>query len=179
MLGYLTTAFQDHVRLREKFGYRVNDSMWKFFRQLGVITAKGRPTSHFGQPLWVWYQYRRAGGDKRSRTEILLEGKQKMKEVRERGVYLAEGFDGKTWKMLPKLDREIRALYADAKKSIWVELDPAFIAAIPNAALLKTRSKDRTDYNITRVVSGIADTALKPIPAAYETVNIIDQLWKE
>lgn len=146
MLGYLTTAFQDHVRLREKFGYKVNDSMWKFFRQLGVIDAKGRPTSHFGQPLWVWYQYRRAGGDKRSRVEILREGKQKMKEVRERGVYVAEGFDGKTWKMKPELDREIRALYADAKKSIWVELDPDFIATIPNATLLKTRSKDRTDY---------------------------------
>ena len=158
MLGYLTTAFQDHVRLREKFGYRVNDSMWKFFRQLGVITAKGRPTSHFGQPLWVWYQYRRAGGDKRSRTEILLEGKQKMKEVRERGVYLAEGFDGKTWKMQPKLDREIRALYADAKKSIWVELDPAFIAAIPNAALLKTRSKDRTDHNIKHHAGGFRNS---------------------
>ena len=48
--------------------------------------------------------------------------------------------------MAPELDREIRALYADAKKSIWVELDPSFIAAIPNALPLKTRSQDRTDY---------------------------------
>ena len=28
MLGYLTTSFQDHVRLREKFGYKVDDAMW-------------------------------------------------------------------------------------------------------------------------------------------------------
>lgn len=146
MLGYLTTAFQDHVRLREKFGFKVNDPMWKFFQRLGVITAKGQATSHFGQPLWVWYQYRRAKGDTRSRLEIIREGKQQMKAVRDRGVYLAEGFDRKTWKMAPKLDREIRTLYADAKKAIWVELDPSFIAAIPKAVPLKTRSQDRTDY---------------------------------
>ena len=146
MLGYLTTAFQDHVRLREKFGYKVNDQMWKFFQRLCVIDGSGRPTSHFGQPLWVWYQYRRAKGDKRSKGEINREGKQKMKEVRDRGVYLAEGFDCKTWEMMPKLDCEIRTLYADAKKAIWVELDPSFIAAIPKAFPLKTRSRDRTDY---------------------------------
>lgn len=146
MLGYLTTAFQDHVRLREKFGFKVNDPMWKFFQRLGVINAKGQTTSHFGQPLWVWYQYRRAKGDKRSRAEITREGKQKMKEVRDRGVYLAEGFDHKTWKMASELDREIRTLYADAKKAIWIELSPSFIAMIPKAVPLKTRSQDRTDY---------------------------------
>ncbi|PKN52979.1 MAG: ethanolamine ammonia-lyase [Deltaproteobacteria bacterium HGW-Deltaproteobacteria-13] len=146
MLGYLTTAFQDHVRLREKFGYKVNDRMWQFFKKLGIIDAGGRPTTLFGDPLWVWYQYRRAKGDTRSKNEIIREGKQKMKEVRARGVYLAEGFDRKTWKMSPALDREIRDLYADAKKSIWVELDPSFVAAIPKAVPLKTRSQDRTDY---------------------------------
>ena len=31
MLGYLTTGYQDHVRLRERFGYKVNDRMWQFF----------------------------------------------------------------------------------------------------------------------------------------------------
>jgi len=146
MLGYLTTAFQDHVRLREKFGYKVNDPMWKFFKKLGVINADGQPTSHFGQPLWLWYQYRRARGDKRSRADIFREGEQKMKEVRGRGVYLADGYRHKTWEMAAGLDREIRALYADAKKAIWVELTPSFVAAIPNAVSLKTRSQDRTDY---------------------------------
>ena len=146
MLGYLTTAYQDHVRLREKFGFKVNDPMWKFFQRLGVINATGKPTSHFGEPLWIWYKYRRAKGDKRARIDILREGKQKMKEVRGRGVYLAQGYDRKIWKMAPGLDHEIRALYADAKKSIWVELEPAFIAAIPNAVCLRTRSQDRTDY---------------------------------
>ena len=33
MLGYLTTGFQDHVRLRERFGYKVEDRMWAFFQR--------------------------------------------------------------------------------------------------------------------------------------------------
>ncbi len=146
MLGYLTTAFQDHVRLREKFGFRINDQMWKFFQRLGVINAKGEPSAHFGDPLWVWYKYRRAKCDKRARAEIIAEGKQKMKEVHGRGVYIARGYNRKIWKMDAGLDREIRTLYKDSKKCIWIELKSSFIAAIPGAVTLKTRSQDRTDY---------------------------------
>ena len=146
MLGYLTTAYQDHVRLREKFGYKVDDRMWQFFQHLGVIDAAGQPTAHFGQPSWVWYQYRRAKGDARSENEIMREGQQKMQEVRERGVYLAEGFGQQTWELAPELDREVRTLYADAKQAIWAEFDPAFLATIPRAVPLRTRSQDRTDF---------------------------------
>jgi ethanolamine ammonia-lyase large subunit len=146
MLGYLTTAYQDLVRLREKFGYRVNDRMWDFFRRLGVIDGTGRPTSHFGEPLRVWLQYRRAQGDTRSEDQIRREGKQKMGEVRGRGVYLAEGFGRSPSEMAPELDREIRTLYDDSKKVLWVEFSAAFVASIPKAVPLKTRSRDRSDY---------------------------------
>ena len=60
MLSYLTTAYQDHVRVRERFGYKVDDRMWAFFQRLGVIDAAGQPTQHFGDPRWVYLQYRRA-----------------------------------------------------------------------------------------------------------------------
>jgi hypothetical protein len=53
MLSYLTTGFQDHVRLREKFGFKVNDDMWDFFKKIKVIDANGKPTKHFGDPVWV------------------------------------------------------------------------------------------------------------------------------
>jgi ethanolamine ammonia-lyase large subunit len=146
MLGYLTTAYQDLVRLREKFGYKVNDRMWHFFQHLGVIDGTGRPASHFGDPLWVWLQYRRAKGDTRSADQIRQEGKEKMGEVRGRGVYLAEGFGREPSEMAPELDREIRTLYADSKKVLWVEFSAAFIVSIPKALPIKTRSGDRSDY---------------------------------
>ncbi len=146
MLGYLTTGYQDHVRLREQFGYKVNDRMWQFFQQLEVIDSRGRPTDHFGDPLWVFLKYRRKKGDSRSDDEILAEGKSQLEAVRSRGVFIAEGHGTTSWQLGPTLERDIRRIYADAKESIWTELEPAFIAAIPDVFRLATRSADRTDY---------------------------------
>jgi ethanolamine ammonia-lyase large subunit len=153
MLGYLTTGFQDHVRIRERFGTQVNDRMWAFFQQLGVIDANGRPTVHFGDPLWVFLQYRRKKGDPRSDAEIRQEGQAQVAAVRRRGVFLALGHGKEPWDLEPALDADIRRIYADAKKSIWTELDPVFVARIPDVLRLATQSKDRTDY-ILHPVSG-------------------------
>jgi ethanolamine ammonia-lyase large subunit len=146
MLSYLTTAFQDHVRLREKFGYKVDDRMWRFFQELGVIDAQGKPTEHFGQPAWVYLQYRRKRGDTRAEAEILAEGKQKIAEVRGRGVFIAEGHGDDIWQLDPALDEQVRYLYDDAKKSIWAELPADFASGIAAAMTVATQSKDRLDY---------------------------------
>ena len=146
MLSYLTTAYQDHVRLREKFGYKVDDRMWRFFQELGVIDAQGRPTEHFGQPAWVYLQYRRKRDDQRPEAEILAEARQKMAEVRARGVFLAEGHGDAPWQLEPALEEHIRYLYEDARKSIWAELPADFAAGIPAAVSVGTQSRDRMDY---------------------------------
>jgi ethanolamine ammonia-lyase large subunit len=52
-------------------------------------------------------------------------------------------------------------------------------SAYISAPTVSTWTKAGIDHNITRVVSGIADTALKPNIAAKKTAGIIDQLWKE
>jgi len=146
MLGYLTTGYQDHVRLRERFGYKVNDRMWSFFQELGVIDTGGSPTRHFGDPLWVFLRYRRRQGDSRREEEILAEGRSQMQAVRDRGVFLAQGYGTRTWELEPRLESDTRRIYADAKQSIWTELTPAFIAQIPQRVQLATRSMDRSDY---------------------------------
>ena len=146
MLGYLTTGFQDHVRLRETFGYRVNDTMWEFFQQLGVIDPDGQPTDHFGDPLWVFVQYRRRKGDERPEPELLEEGRQQLADVRGRGLFVAEGHGEKPWDLQPALKNDTQHVYDDAKLSIWAELTPEFIGAIPNNLQIATRSADRTDY---------------------------------
>ncbi len=146
MLGYLTTGYQDHVRMRDRFGYKVNDPMWEFFQQLGVIDGNGKPTDHFGDPRWVYLQYRRKKGDTRSDGEILSEGQAQVDEVRGRGVFIADGHGARPWDLDPALAKDIHRIYVDAKKSIWTELEPAFIAEIPHVFKLSTQSKDRTDY---------------------------------
>ncbi len=146
MLGYLTTSFQDHVRLRERFGYKVDDAMWAFYRRIGIVDENDRYTRNYGDPLWVYYQYRLAKGDTRSREAVYAEGRQKMAEVEGRGVDLATGHGEQIWDLNPRLAAKVNGLYDDAKKSLWAELTPEFVASVPGALPLRSLSRDRNDY---------------------------------
>ena len=164
MLGYLTTGFQDHVRLREKFGLRVDDRMWAFFQQIGIIDREGKPTEHFGDPNWVYLQYRRRKNDDRSDEEILAESRQTISEIRQRGVFLAEGYGQRHFDLAPRIRAEIQTVYDDAKVCIWKEWDPAFVNRIPQAIPISTRSIDRNDY-ILHPTSGerLSDESLRRV----------------
>ncbi|MEL6538407.1 MAG: ethanolamine ammonia-lyase subunit EutB [Bacteroidota bacterium] len=146
MLSYLTTAYTDHVRVREKFGYRVNDAMWAFFRKLGIIGADDQPTQYFGDPKWVYYQYLQAKGDTRSREEIYQEGSQRIREIRGRGVPISEGYGEEIWQLTPELNAEVHHLYEDAKTSLWTEFEPSSLAFVANQVPLVTKSENRKDY---------------------------------
>lgn len=89
MIGYYSTAFADHLRLRQKFGFKVNDAMWSFFQQVGVVDASGNPTEKFGDPKWLYLQYRRRKGDRRSDAKILAQAERSLRLARGRGVKLA------------------------------------------------------------------------------------------
>lgn len=156
MLGYLTTAFQDHVRLRERFATRVDDRMWAFFRdRLGVVDRHGRPTERFGDPLWVHLRLCRDRGDDRPADDIVAEGRAALAAVRARGVALGEGHGERPWDLPPALDAEVRRLYADARDSLRAEWRPEFVAKIPGARVLRTRAADRDEY-ILRPTTGEA-----------------------
>lgn len=146
MLSYLTTSFSDHVRVREKFGYKINDAMWRFFQRIGVIDSNGKPTEHFGEPLWVYYQYRLAKGDERCRDEIYAEGRDFLQQVQARGVPIAQGYGENIWDPPTALNQKVHRLYEDAKISLWTELNQQAIQAIPRAMPLRTLAKDRKDY---------------------------------
>lgn len=146
MLGYLTTGYHDHVRIREKFGYRVGEAMWKFFQGLGVIDSQGNPTEHFGDPTWVYVAYARRKGDQRAEGELRLEARQRIDAVRERGVFIAEGYSKSISELPVKLEQQIHEIYDDAKQCIWAELPQEFEAKFPGAISIETQSKDRNDY---------------------------------
>ncbi|MCH8862152.1 MAG: ethanolamine ammonia-lyase subunit EutB [Proteobacteria bacterium] len=164
MLSYLTTAFQDHLKVRAQFGYKVNDVMWKFFQSLGVIDANGDPGENFGDPSRVYLAYRRAKADLRPDREILAEAKAQISAVRGRGVFIAEGHGAKPWDLEPGLDKEVHRLYEDAKVSLHTEWDSGYVAGIGNVLLLATRSADRDDY-ILHPVTGeqLSDAALATV----------------
>ena len=131
MLGYLTTGYQDHVGIREQFGFKVDDRMWTFFKELQVIDNNGNPTEHFGDPAWVFLQYSRRRGNQRTDDEILQEARLRIGEIRSRGVFLAEGSGPRPSQLNPRLDSEIHRIYNDARLCIWKELDPRLAEIIP------------------------------------------------
>lgn len=153
MLGYLTTGYQDYVHIREKFGFKVNDPMWQFFQQLRVIDADGKPTQHFADPSWVYLQYCRRKNDARPDSEIQAEATAQIAAIRSRGVFIAEGFGEQPSILEPSLAGHIQHIYDDAKVSIWIQFNDAFVATLPNVLRLRTRSVDRSEY-ILKPVTG-------------------------
>ena len=147
MLGYLTTGFHDHLRLRAQTGLRVDDAMWRFFRDvLEVVDAQGQPTANFGEPLQVFLRYQRARGDRREAAAILEEGRARMAAVMARGVPLAVGHGARPW-LLPAADEaRLREEYADAKRCLWTAWDEEFWTGLPDAVVLRTEAGDREDY---------------------------------
>ena len=146
MLGYLTTGYQDHVRLRESFGYQVNDRMREFFQSIDVLDANGHTGPRFGDPLQLYVEFRKRKGDPRTSDEIRREGETKMAEVRGRGVFLAEGHGPRSFDLKRELHRNIHRICDDAKQSIWAELERSFIEEIPSAMRLASQSESRQDY---------------------------------
>jgi len=146
MLSYLTTAFNNHVKVRNQFGYKVNDSMWDFFKKLEIIDQDGNPTAHFGDPIWVYYKYRQTKKDKRSFAEIYKEGKEAISRIEKRGVPIAQGYGENYWDLDSDLKERIQYLYEDAKVSLWTRLHHKFTESFPASVLIATQSKDRKDY---------------------------------
>ena len=121
--------------------------MWAFFQELGVIDADGRPTEHFGQPSWVYLQYRR-----RQARRAAGRGDPGRGATRDRGACASAASTSpkdtasRSGTSSPSSTAAFAALYDDAKKCLWAELPDAFAAALPGAVTVRTLSSDRTDY---------------------------------
>lgn len=167
MLSYLTTAYQDHVRIRKNFGYKVADKMWDFFvNELAVVNADGSPTQYFGNVKYVYAKYLQKKGDMRTVDAIMTDpATQKfLDDIKGRGVFIAEGYGTNPWDLNPTMDAYIRTLYEDGKKSIFAELPASFAMSVANAVTVWTGSTNREDY-ILHPATGerIKDDAVKTL----------------
>ncbi len=171
MLSYLTTAFNNHVKVREQFGYKVNDAMWEFFKELEIIDEKGNPTKYFGDPIWVYYKFQRAKKDERPLQEIYKEGKEAISRIENRGVPISQGYGENYWDLKPELEKKVQHLYEDAKVSLWTKLNDNFIESFPSSVLIATQSKNRKDY----VYHPSSGETLES--KAVETIKAIRNTW--
>lgn len=146
MLGYLTTGFQDHLRLRRKFGFRINEPMQRFFQTLGVFDANGDLGENFAKPESVYVAFRRRKGDNRPEATILDEAAQAMAAVRARGLFLTEGHGDQPEDLAPAIAEEIQSIYQRSRKSIWAEFDAAFLPSLDGTIIAETAARDRREY---------------------------------
>ncbi len=180
MLGYLTTSYQDHVGLRRRHGLKGDERMVRFFAELGIVDADGQPAEHFGDPLHVYCAFLRRRGDERPDATLLAEGRRLMREVRDRGVFLAEGHGETPAALEPALDARVRSIYDDAKRSIWAEFTAEFLSSLPDALVVRTQSRDRDEYILhpatgesLALASEVAIAALRDAQGAERDVQIV------
>lgn len=145
MLSYMTTSFQDHIHVRHKFGYRVDDRMWAFFKRLGVIDARGCPTATFGDGNWVYLQFCRLKGDARPDEEILAEGNAKLQRLAEHGhLFHSRKLPHSTL----SLKAQVHNLFVECRQCLHAEFTDAFFSTLAPLApsFLHSQAANREEY---------------------------------
>lgn len=138
MLGYMTTSFREHPRLRRRTGRQIASAMQQRLIELGTMTESGAVSGRSADALYAAYQ--KAGGDTRSLDTLRDEGAKKIGALAERGFDL--GYDDP-----PAAQSRIAAIYSNARRALYATLDGAVISdSSPSYCRVHTKSSDRDDY---------------------------------
>lgn len=128
MLGYLTTSFRDHARLRERTGRQPASAMR---RRLAALNA--------ADAAQLYAVYAKAGGDGRTPDRLEEEGRRRIAALRDRGLDLGASSEGG--------DARLNAIYEHARRALYAALDEAVLRDVcPSAVRVRTSAVDREDY---------------------------------
>ena len=89
MLGYMTTSFREHPKLRRRVNKQIASAMHLRLAALGVINETGESTDQQASSLYAAYQ--KAGGDSRSIDELTRHAAKRIGTLQERGFDLGYG----------------------------------------------------------------------------------------
>jgi ethanolamine ammonia-lyase large subunit len=143
MLGYMTTAFRDHPRLRERTHRRITSVMEGRLTALGV---SGETPGRLSATSGLYSAYMKSTGDHRSSDALSAECGRKILEMQERGFDIG---------MLVGSARDeagcgrarIDAIYANARAALYAGLDEGVIRTVsPRSLRVSSTSTDREDY---------------------------------
>jgi ethanolamine ammonia-lyase large subunit len=144
MLGYLTTSFREHPRIRRQTGKDVSSAMKRRLVALGVMNESGDPSGR-GAELLYWI-YRRAGGDTRTFETLREEATKKIALLAERGFDLGYGC-GEDLSDPVEATARIDARYEHARRALYARLDDAVIRDVcPRHLRVRTYASDRDAY---------------------------------
>ena len=129
MLGYMTTSFREHPKLRRQTGRQITSAMQKRIIELSASADA------------LYAAYHKAGGDNRSLDALRDEGAKKIAGLAERGFDLGYGSDE------AYADVRITRIYSNARRALHATLDEGVISdSSPRYLRVHTRSSNRDDY---------------------------------
>ncbi len=144
MLGYMTTSFREHPRLRRQTGRQIASAMQKRLIELSVMTRSGAVSGGSANALYA--AYHKAGGDSRSLDTLRDEGAKKIGALVERGFDLGYGCD-ENYDDPPEANNRLTQIYSNARRALYATLDEAVISdSSPRYVRVRTRSSNRDDY---------------------------------
>src|SRR4051812_41042609 len=139
MLGYMTTAFREHPRLRAHVRRGATTAMQHRLRSLGVMSVDGEPSGPTAVAR-LYAAYEKAGGDRRASTALEDEGSRRLSALRDRGFDL--GVVDST-----DADRRIDAIYTHARAALYASIQDAVVRdATARSVRVRTTATDRDDY---------------------------------
>ena len=140
MLGYLTTSFRQHPRLRRQVRRRMTSSMERRLTTLGVLgpDAEPNPASHTVARLYAAYAH--AGGDRRASSSLEEEGHRQLNELHERGFDLGIA-------RASEADARLEHIYTHARRALYATVDDGVIRDVsPRSVRVRTMATSRDDY---------------------------------
>src|SRR5204863_8751447 len=111
MLGYLTTSFREHPRLRRRAQKQVATTMQKRFVAMGVMNEAGELMANRPGAEALYAMYKKAGGEARSFDSLRAEGARKLTAMAERGFDLGYGHK-MDYTAPPVVEPRLSALYS-------------------------------------------------------------------
>ena len=155
MLGYLTTSFREHPRLRSQVGRRMTSAMEQRLTALGVLGHDGEPAPGPTASRVSMRMYAKAGGDRRTSSSLEDEGRRRLHELRERGFDLGDRRAGGS-RRATRGDLHARARARCMPPSTTGVIRDA--ATAPRARADRRRRAATTTLRIRRRASGCATT---------------------
>jgi ethanolamine ammonia-lyase large subunit len=146
MLGYLTTSFREHPRLRHQTGRQLATAMQRRLRALGLLEARGQSTPSATQTTALYALYRKAGGETQPFDMLCAAGQRTLARLQQRGLDLGYGCEPD---YAPPADVETRlaTIYTHARQALYATLEDGVLRAIsPQYLRVRTQATSRDEY---------------------------------
>ncbi len=146
MLGYLTTSFREHPRLRQQNRKQISTDMKARLINLGVMKKTGELTGNPQITASLYASYKKVGGDRRTAGTLQTEGAKKIAALAERGFDLGYGYET-DFAAPEKITKRMERLYRHARRALYAKLDATVINdACEHPLRVRARSANRDDY---------------------------------